>query len=187
MVARDNLAEMQALREQGLSVKQIGARYGISDSRATQLLGPSRGKLRIEKPCDLCKQTYTAHAPASRYCPTCRVVMDRQQHNASQRKRRGTVEKITKTIPADDSDLNPSAPLPEPDPVYYREGLTRIAAAIVGQAYQDATGDAKDLSENERQKAVDWYRSTASSICEALGITRPLPPVNRPYTPEMIG
>jgi hypothetical protein len=178
MAARDNLTEMQALREQGLSVKQIGARFGISDSRATQLLGPSRGKLRIEKPCDLCKQTYTAKAPNSHYCPTCRVVMDRLQHNASQRKRRGTVDK---------TEAWKERRLPAPNPECYRRGLDKLAAAIIGQAYKDATGDAEGISENERQEAVDWYRSTASTFMEALGLTLTLPPVHRPYTPEMIG
>jgi hypothetical protein len=77
--------------------------------------------------------------------------------------------------------------LPTPNPECYRRGLDKLAAAIIGQAYKDATGDAEDISENERQEAVDWYRSTASTILEALGLTLTLPPVNRPYTPEMIG
>jgi hypothetical protein len=162
----------------GLSVKQIGGRFGISDARATQLLGPSRGKLRIQKPCDLCKQTYTAKAPASRYCPDCRAVMDRLQHNAYQRKRRGTVDK---------TEAWKERTLPTPNPECYRRGLDKLAAAIIGQAYKDATGDAEDLSENERQVGVDWYWSTATTILEALGLTLTLPPVHRPYTPEMIG
>jgi hypothetical protein len=186
MAARDNLTEMQALREQGLSVKQIGARFGISDSRATQRLGPSRGKLRIEKPCDLCKQTYTAHAPNSHYCPTCRVVMDRLQHNASQRKRRGTVEKITQTIPADDSDLKPRAPLPEPDPECYRVGLLKIAIMILGRTYEDITSDAKNITDEIRSEALDWWYSTAPDFYEDIGTTLPMPHLSdHTYQPEL--
>jgi predicted nucleic acid-binding Zn-ribbon protein len=175
MAARDNLSEMQALRAQGLSVKQIGARYGISDARVCKLIG----KIKVKPRCTRCGETFTATKASALYCPTCRTAMDQRQSNAANRKRMGYMEKIS-------TDEWQPRKLPAPNPECYRRGLDQLAAAIIGQAYKDATGDAEDISENERQEAVDWYRSTASTFMEALGLTLTLPPVNRPYTPEMI-
>jgi predicted nucleic acid-binding Zn-ribbon protein len=182
MAARDNLTEMQALRAQGLSVKQIGARYGISDARVCKLIG----KMKVKPRCTRCGEIFTATKASALYCPTCRTAMDQRQSNAANRKRMGDMERTTQTIPADDSDLKPRAPLPEPDPECYRVGLLKIAIMILGRTYEDITSDAKNITDEIRSDALDWWYSTAPDFYEDIGTTLPMPHLNsRTYQPEL--
>jgi hypothetical protein len=151
--------------------------------------GP-RKKKKISKQgyCKICGAEFHAESNRAKYCPVCRVVEERMSKLESQRKIRGTMEKITRTIPEDDSDLQLVKALPKADPDCYRAGLLKIAVMIIARTYEDITSDAKNISNEVRSEAVDWWQTTAFDFHDSIGTTLPMPKLSdRTYQPEMIG